>query len=64
MTHIGKFLVVSWILAFALAGCGLKGDLYLPEAETPAAAAEEEEENKENSQNSNATDSLSQDNDS
>ena len=45
------------LLASGLAGCGLKGELYLPETE-PASAQTEDDEDKDNSKPSANTDAA------
>jgi predicted small lipoprotein YifL len=39
-TDTARALAATLMLTLATAACGLKGDLYIPEAEAPAATAE------------------------
>jgi predicted small lipoprotein YifL len=57
----GKLFVLLWMLAGSLTGCGLKGDLYLPESAPAIAAAEEDDEDKDGSPQAGATDSTTPD---
>jgi predicted small lipoprotein YifL len=47
LTALARCLLVAMVLG--VSGCGLKGDLYLPEAEPPAAEAPDEEREREDS---------------
>jgi predicted small lipoprotein YifL len=54
-----RVIVLLLLLAGITAGCGLKGDLYLPESEAPTTAAtEEDDEDKDGSSQAGATDSA------
>jgi predicted small lipoprotein YifL len=53
-----RVIVLLWMLAGGLTGCGLKGDLYLPESAPATAPTEEDDEDKDGSPQAGATDSA------
>ena len=56
--NLRRFLVLLCAVAGITAGCGLKGDLYLPVPEAPAAAPAEDDEDKEGSQQPDTPDAT------